>query len=594
MRHARELTLERRARTRLRGLVAVLTAGLLVAASLTALAVNRSRESQHLRDEASVLGLTGAALSNLGTDPELSVLLALHAIDRSASLGQTVPAETVHALHWAMHEAGVEYPVTDGPTAVAAGPFGIRGVFDLPLSQLANAARADVSRTLRSEECERFLGSSTCPLTSAFPSGLASEPVDVLPRQTDQPLVGTQVTLYAGNDQDRVISLRGEFEAFTAETGIEVRLVGNPNFPDYVATSLEAGDPPDVAVVGQPGYVRDIARGGSLIDLGTYMDVERLREDQSPYLISLGTIGDDGSWPASDGTTYGAFVTLSLKSMIWYPVPELGAEGYAIPQTWDELVELSDRLVRDGRTPWCMGWRSGPADGWPGTDWIEHLLLAEAGGDVYDEWTFHNMPFDSPPVRRAFERLDQVLFTDGYLAEGPAEVTWEEAQLAMVEEAPPGCWLYQFPEFASVALPRGSVGETTDFFPFPTIGPHGRGVIGGGEMLTVFSDRPEVRALVRYLLGPKYGATLPGASIHFISANQRFDLATYDPFTRHEAELINAALAEDEFRFDASDLMPPEIGAELFWGAMMRYATEGPESLDAILAELDAAWPDDG
>jgi hypothetical protein len=27
---------------------------------------------------------------------------------------------------------------------------------------------------------------------------------------------------------------------------------------------------------------------------------------------------------------------------------------------------------------------------------------------------------------------------------------------------------------------------------------------------------------------------------------------------------------------------------------MMRYAREGPESLDSILAELDAAWPDDG
>src|SRR4029453_5307998 len=57
------------------------------------------------------------------------------------------------------------------------------------------------------------------------------------------------------------------------------------------------------------------------------------------------------------------------------------------------------------------------------------------------------------------------------------------------------------------------------------------------------------------------------------------------PPTRH-------ALGADAFRSDASDLMPPPIGNELFYEAMLTYATEGPGSLDAILTELDAAWPD--
>jgi alpha-glucoside transport system substrate-binding protein len=111
-------------------------------------------------------------------------------------------------------------------------------------------------------------------------------------------------------------------------------------------------------------------------------------------------------------------------------------------------------------------------------------------------------------------------------------------------------------------------------------------------MMAVFSDRPEVRAVVEYLLGPRYGTGLV-ESTAFISANRRFDLANYAPFERGQAELINAALADDAFRFDASDLMPPPIGDDLFWAAMMTYATEGPERLDAILAELDVAWPDD-
>jgi alpha-glucoside transport system substrate-binding protein len=95
------------------------------------------------------------------------------------------------------------------------------------------------------------------------------------------------------------------------------------------------------------------------------------------------------------------------------------------------------------------------------------------------------------------------------------------------------------------------------------------------------------------MLGPEYGTELTGRT-PFISSNRQFDVSKYDPFKRRQAELILAALSADSFRFDASDLMPPEIGAGLFWDSMMRYAREGPQSLDAILSELDAAWPDDG
>ncbi len=143
-------------------------------------------------------------------------------------------------------------------------------------------------------------------------------------------------------------------------------------------------------------------------------------------------------------------------------------------------------------------------------------------------------------------------------------------------------------------MPEGSVGETTDIFPFPSIGQPSPAVVGAGDMIGVFSDRPEVRELVRYLLGPTYGESIVASATEFISPNRGFDLANYGPFARSQAKLIQDALDADAFRFDASDLMPPPIGNDLFWDAMMRYADEGPESLDEILTELDAAWPDDG
>jgi alpha-glucoside transport system substrate-binding protein len=324
--------------------------------------------------------------------------------------------------------------------------------------------------------------------------------------------------------------------------------------------------------------------------MSTYLDLDALRRDQSPYLVSLGTVGDDGSWPSSDGATYGVFVSINLKSLVWYPKPELRAVG-SVPQTWDELIALSDRLVRDGKTPWCMGWESGSASGWPGTDWIENLLLKAAGPQVYDQWMFHEIPFDSAPVRDAFERLGQILFSHGYVAAGAVESNFQVAQHPMVKDDPPGCWLYEFPDFAANYV-RRYVGTGTDIFPFPSVEVPSTAVVGAGDILGVFSDRPEVREVVRYMLSPEYGRRLAEASL-YLSPNRRFDLSDYDPFERRQATVIYAALADDAFRFDASDVMPPEIGADLFWKAMMRYATEGPSSLDAILSELDAAWPDD-
>ena len=594
-RQQRENRLERRARTRLRGLVAVLAAATLVATSLTAVAVNRSREANRRSDEATVLGLTGAALSNLQTDPDLSLRLSLQAIDLSSDLGNVVPAETVEALHWAIQESGIQYPEPTGPVATVASPFGYRGVFDLPVSDLANLGLAHANRSLRSDACARFFGTESCPaLPSPFSADLRSESLIARP-DAQPPLAGTAVTLNLSASPVGLADVRAELKGFTATTGIDVQLVGNPDQESWLDEVLAAGDPPDVAELAAPGAVASLARDGHLMDLGIYLDADRLRREQSPYLVSLGTVGSDGSWPSKDGGMYAVFGSLSVKSLIWYPVPEFRSAGYAIPGTWGELLSLTDRLSADGRTPWCMGWVSDASNGWPGTDWIENLLLAEAGPDVYDRWTFHEIPFDAPPVRAAFDRLGQIVFAKDALERGPQgvlETHFGEAQLPMVIEDPPECWLHQFPDFAAEFLPGGSVGTETTVFPFPTIGGGERGVLGSGDMLAAFNDRPEVREVLRFLLSPEFGAGMAANGHGYLSPDRRFDTSLYPPFWRKQAELIDDALAIDAFRFDASDLMPVEIGERAFWEGMLTYLDEGPGSADRILESIEASWPE--
>ncbi|MGZ5353982.1 MAG: extracellular solute-binding protein [Actinomycetota bacterium] len=596
VRGERERRLEHRAMTRLRALVAVLAAAMVVASGLTAVAVNRSRDAERERDRARVAGLAGAAVSSLPVDPELGLTLALHAVHLGAALDERVPAEAVEALHWAMQEAVVEYPVRDGPEAVVPGPDGPRGVLDLPLAELVRAAEGGPTRPLTPAECRRFFATTTCPtLPTALPEGVAAEPIGRLERPAAQPLAGTKVTiLWQSVHQDLGLlePLRRELDSFTARTGIEVEIVDFPELETWIAGDDIEGDPPDLAF-SIPGPVADLARQGHPVDLSAFLDVEQLRQDQSPYLVSLGTVDEDGSWPSNDGGLYGAFVSLDVKSLVWYAAPELQRAGHALPATLPDLLALGDRLRSEGHTPWCIGQESGDASGWPGTDWVENFMLAEAGPDAYDRWTFHQTPFDSPDVRRAFERFGEIVFTPGSVLGGPPGVnatSFAVAQRPILRD-PPKCWLSLQASFTEAFLPEGSVGDQTDVFGFPSAAGLPQTLIGGGEMVVSFADRPEVRELLRYFVDAGFGAEM-AAGGGFLRASRTFPLEDYPPFTRRLAELARDALAADGFRFDASDLMPGEIGADLFWTAMTTYVAEGPESLDRILDELDAAWPD--
>ncbi|HET7309340.1 MAG TPA: extracellular solute-binding protein, partial [Actinomycetota bacterium] len=602
MRHTRELTLERRARTRLRGLVAVLAAGFLVAASLTAVAIDRSREAQRRGDEATVIGLTGAAMSNLRTQPSVSLNLALQAVSLSYRLDEPVPAETVAALHWAIQESRIQYPVGRGDDPASAraaylgGPLGYRGVFDLPVSDLANLGSAHVTRPLSRSACERFFANTTCPaLPDRFPSDLPSEPLSDLGEYLFKPLPGTVVTV-SGFDEHGASG--DELQDWGFDHGIDIE------FTDFTVGDVQTArgprapadtEPPDIATLGQPGSLPDLARDGMLMDLGTYLDVGQLRKDYNPYLLSLGTVGTNGSWPAHDGALYGALAAVNLKSLIWYPARAFERAGYTIPHSWSDLLSLSAQMVADRRTPWCMGLEveHDDSDGWPATDWIENLLLGSAGPEVYDRWTFHQIPFDDPVVRRAFERFGDVVFGRGnllYGVDGAIRTDIFQAPIPMVEGDPPGCWLYHYPSF--LGRPSGS---KTDAFRFPVADARQtNALLGGGIVVVALTDRPEVRDLMRFLLSPEFGRELAASGEGMLPANRRFDRSNYDPFWRRQAALLDAALAADTFRFDGSDLMPPPIGNGMFWDAMIRYMKEGPDSLDSILAELDAAWPDAG
>ena len=101
------------------------------------------------------------------------------------------------------------------------------------------------------------------------------------------------------------------------------------------------------------------------------------KAETAPALVELGK--------APTASSYGVFIKAAVKGLIWYN-PKVHDYAPAPPATWDDLQERRPTANKgDAEATWCVGLESGAASGWPGTDWIEDIVLRQAGPDIYNE-----------------------------------------------------------------------------------------------------------------------------------------------------------------------------------------------------------------
>ena len=384
-------------------------------------------------------------------------------------------------------------------------------------------------------------------------------------------------------------------DAELASADYEAVFEGSDSFEEQIKIRVDGGNPPDVALYPQPGALVQQAEAGKLIaleDLG--FDRAELEATFGKYLLSLGEV---------NGKYYGLPTNANLKSLIWYPEPEFTDAGYEVPTTWDELIALSDQIVADGSTPWCIGTGSDAATGWTATDWMEDIMLRTAGGDAYDKWVTNELPFSSPEVKRAAELLGQITFTEGYALGGAAsipDIDFRDAPDPMFN-TPPSCFMHRQASFITQFFnaPGDEEGASgleagVDYgvFAFPDIDPGVKGALGAGELAAVFVDRPEVRQFLIDFTSTEVQCAQGASAAGRISPNTSVGADCYrDDILATAAEAIVAALATEGFRFDASDLMPSEVGSGQFWTGMNEYMRGGPDTLDGVLEDIDNAWP---
>jgi alpha-glucoside transport system substrate-binding protein len=343
-----------------------------------------------------------------------------------------------------------------------------------------------------------------------------------------------------------------------------------------------------VGAAPQPGSIPALVDKGAIVSLEDMgFDIAALNDLLGEAFVALGEY---------NGKHYGVPTNINLKSMVWYPKDDFDAKGYKVPTTWDEMLALSDQIVADGSAPWCVGFGSEGSTGWPATDWIEDIMLRTAGGDVYDQWYKHEIPFNSPQVKAAATVFGDLLFKDKYVLGGASntpDIPFGDAPLPMFD-SPPKCWLHRQASFINSFFPETAVAGTDyDWFPLPPIDQEG--ILFAGELTVVGknANRPEVVDFLERFIAQDVQCEMGGvAASSRISPNVNVGADCYANDILADASVVlSDALKEGTGRFDASDLMPAQVGQGSFWTGMVKYVQGGPSSLDGVLNDIEASWP---
>jgi alpha-glucoside transport system substrate-binding protein len=407
---------------------------------------------------------------------------------------------------------------------------------------------------------------------------------------------GEVTLLHAFTGEEDVAGLNAIIDAFNEEyPDIEVLDEGSNDFESLARTRIGAGNAPDIILHPQPGLLEDFWNQGVVTPLDDVLDVETLESETVGGLLDLVRF-DDG--------LYGVPMRLSLKSLVWYNPQTFEAGGYEVPETWDDMVALTEAMAADDivNAPWCIGIESGDATGWVATDWVEDILLRTVGPDEYDRWVAGELEFSSPEVQGAIEEYLVPIWTnDDYVFGGQEQIAREAFGTSVTGIlGDPGagveCGLHRqatfIESFIAENAPDAEFGTDYDFFYLPPIEEEfGNPTMGGGDFAAMYTENEAANTFMQFLATPAAGegwAALGGYLSPFAPV---FDSSIYPSDSARRASDI---LAEaDSFRFDGSDTMPGDVGSSSqsgsFWIEMTDWI-QGNQDLDEALADIDALF----
>jgi alpha-glucoside transport system substrate-binding protein len=389
---------------------------------------------------------------------------------------------------------------------------------------------------------------------------------------------------WLGPDKALIESVIAYFEQ---ATGADVQYAGSDSFEQQIVIDVQAGSAPNIAIFPQPGLAADLASKGFLSPL-TDDTKEWVKNNYAAgsSWVDLGTFANK----QGNKELFGFFYKVDLKSLVWYVPENFEDFGYEVPETMEELKALTQQMVDDGETPWCIGLGSGAATGWPATDWVEDLMLRTQSPQDYDKWVTNELKFNDPKVVNAIKEFGWFIGNDDYVDGGSSAVAATDFRDSPkgLFSSPAKCFMHRQASFIPSFFPEGTkLGLDADFFYFPAYESKdlGKPVLGAGTMWSITNDSKGAREFMKFLQLP-ISHEVWMAQSGFLTPYKDANLDAYanDSLKKQGQILLGATT----FRFDGSDLMPGKIGAGAFWTGMVDYS--GGKSAQEVGDNIQKTW----
>jgi WD40 repeat protein/DNA-binding SARP family transcriptional activator len=334
-RREREVRIERRSARRLRGVVAVFAAAALIAGTLSVVATHQRSRAEREAGIASARERAAAAAANLEGDPELSVLLAIEAVEAARSADDAALREAEEALHRAVVASRLDLEVSGVGGLLAwsrRGVFVTEGPQDSGLIDIRDSATGERVRSFHGHD-----GDVTDVAFSPDGSRLASTGQDGTVKVWD-PSTGRLISSVAATGGASGPSFSADGSLMAAAWGDQVRVLDLST--DRVVSTIRVTQAIDTALspdgkrvavarwwpTGEAGAVFDVSTGEEAFALAgpnccTTPSSRGVSWSPDGRLVAVSSEGTARVWDARTGTVRHTLLGHAglVHSVAWSP-----------------------------------------------------------------------------------------------------------------------------------------------------------------------------------------------------------------------------------------------------------------------------------
>jgi len=376
-------------------------------------------------------------------------------------------------------------------------------------------------------------------------------------------------------------SFKAQIAAFTNKTKISVNVESTRDLLAVLNTRVRGNNPPDICGMPSLSEFQNLAKQGKLVQLDKYFDMGQIQQNYAKAWVDLASV---------NGHLYAVLPKANNKNTVWYNPTQFQAAGGTVPQTWNDLISVSDKIANSGKYPWALGVESGASSGWPATDWIALIYMGKYGPDMYNQWVQHKIPWTHASIKDAFQMFGQIFQGKHYINGAPQSILATNFQDSTYQPftTPPKAYMICLGDFTAGFITGQfknlKAGTDFNFFPFPTINDQYKGgIIGGADIMVAMKDNDGTRQFMQFMASAE-AQTIWVKRGGATSVNKAVNLSDYpDPVSKQSAQMLTNATAAT---LSVGDLVPSSLQTA-YWKNILTYIQD-PKQLDSVLSTIES------